>query len=272
MEACCHYTTGPFYKILTQIFVFVKTKIFIDIQSIFWYHYTHMKFNHVALIPDGNRRWAKERDRPVFFGHRQGAKQTEEIIKIALELEIPCITFWGCSVNNITKRKKQEIKFLFNIFESHFKKLLKNEDIYKKEVRVRFLGKWEELLPENTKKPMRELLEKTKNHKKYNLTFLMAYNGTDEMVSAIKSIIKNKISPDKIDEKTIKQNLWTKELPPIDLVIRTGGEPHWSVGFMMFDVANAQLYFTETFWPAFGKEEFKKAIGEYMKTERRLGK
>lgn len=231
-----------------------------------------MNLKHIAIIPDGNRRWAREKSLPVFFGHRKGAKQMEEIIKIALNLEIPNLTIWGCSVNNITKRDKKEIKFLFDIFERHFKKLLKNKDIYKKEVCVRFLGKWEKLLPERVKKPIKELIEKTKNFKNHNLTFLMGYNGTDEILEMVKKIKKKDILLNKITEEVIKENLWTHELPEVDLVIRTGGEPHWSVGFMMFDCANAHLYFTETLWPAFEEKEFKKVIFKFDKTERRLGK
>jgi len=101
----------------------------------------------------------------------------------------------------------------------------------------------------------------------------MAYSGIDEMTSAVKQIANRKAQGKnlKIDEKLIKENLWTKDLPPVDLVIRTGGEPHWSMGMMMWDVANAQLYFTETLLPDFSVEEFKKAIEQYSKTERRMG-
>ena len=101
----------------------------------------------------------------------------------------------------------------------------------------------------------------------------MAYSGVDEMTAAIQKIAQLKIKDSKfeIDEKTVKENLWTKDLPPVDLVIRTGGEPHWSAGLMMWDVAEAQLYFTKTLWPDFSENEFKKTIEKYSEIERRMG-
>jgi len=228
---------------------------------------------HIVLIPDGNRRWAKKRGVPPFLGHREGAKTTEKILKAVLELKIPCFTFWGSSLDNITKRGPQEVNFLFNIFERYFKKLAKSKDIHKNFVKINVLGRWNKLFPERVKKPIRQAIEKTKNYRNYQLTFLLAYSGIDEMTDTINRIIKlkNRNRRLKIDENLIKKNLWTKDLPPVDLVIRTGGEPHWSSGMMMWDVANAQLYFTDTLLPNFSVEEFKKAIEQYSKTERRMG-
>jgi len=229
---------------------------------------------HIVLIPDGNRRWARKRGLPPFFGHRQGAKTTEKILKAALDLKIPYFTFWGTSLDNITKRSPQEVNFLFDIFERWFKKLAKSKDIHKNFVKINVFGRWNKLFPERVKKPIRQAIEKTKNYRNHQLTFLMAYSGIDEMTNAIQRIAKLTLrrgSGQGIDEDLIKKNLWTKDLPAVDLVIRTGGEPHWSMGMMMWDVANAQLYFTETLLPDFSVEEFKKAIDRYSKTERRMG-
>ncbi len=228
---------------------------------------------HIVLIPDGNRRWARKRGLPPFFGHRQGVKASEKIFKAALDMGIPCLTFWGTSLDNVTKRSPQEVNFLFKIFEVWFKKLTKTKEVHQNSVKINILGQWEKLFPEKTKKPMREAIEKTKNYKNHQLTFLMAYSGIDEMTAAIKKIAELRIknSELRINEKLIKKNLWTKDLPAVDLVIRTGGEPHWSMGMMMWDVADAQLYFTETLLPDFSVEEFKKAIDRYSKTERRMG-
>ena len=229
--------------------------------------------NHIVLIPDGNRRWARKKGLPPFFGHRQGAKTTEKILKAALNLKIPYFTFWGTSLDNVTKRSPEEIKFLFNIFERYFKKLINSKEIHQNSVKINVLGRWDKLFPERLKQLIKKLINKTKNYKNHQLTFLMAYSGIDEMTSAVKQIANRKAQGKnlKIDEKLIKENLWTKDLPPVDLVIRTGGEPHWSMGMMMWDVANAQLYFTETLLPDFSVEEFKKAIEQYSKTERRMG-
>jgi undecaprenyl diphosphate synthase len=235
---------------------------------------------HIVIIPDGNRRWARKKGLAVFYGHEKGAEGTKAVLQTALDLKIPHITLWGSSVDNITKRSKSEVKFLMAVFEKYFKKLLGGDEIYKNQVKVEILGRWRELFPAGVKKPMEEVIKKTAHYSRYHLTFLMGYSGIDEMTSAIQRIAN--ISAEggsasgeknfKIDGKIIKDNLWTRDLPAVDLVIRTGGEPHWSAGLMMWDVANAQLYFTKTLWPDFSKIEFRKAVLSYAKTERRLGK
>lgn len=233
---------------------------------------------HIAIIPDGNRRWAKEKGLAAFLGHNKGAEIAEEIIKETGNLKIPYFTFWGCSVNNIIKRPKSEVSFLFKIFEQQFKRILENEDIYKNKIKINVFGKWKQLFPKKTSAVIENAIEKTKNHNNYYLNFLLAYSGRDEMTLAIQKIAELKIENRelKIDEELIKNNLWTKNLPPVDLVIRTGEEndnlAHWSDGFMMWDTANSHFYFTKTLWPDFNKKEFKKAIDKFSLTEKRLGK
>jgi undecaprenyl diphosphate synthase len=242
------------------------------------------QLNHVAVIPDGNRRWAKKRRMPSFWGHREGAKTVEKIFKTAVDLKIPHFTLWGCSVSNVLKRSKIEKKFLFKLFEQYFKKLISQENIHKNKVKIDAFGKWEEFFPEKSKRAIREAISATKNYKNFHFTFLLAYSGIDEMEEAIGKILKSRISSSSADkrnsnliigEKLIKNSLWTKDLPPVDLVIRTGGEKnwsHWSEGFMMWDTANAQFYFTDTLWPDFSEREFKKAIGKFRGVERRMGR
>lgn len=225
---------------------------------------------HVVIIPDGNRRWAKKKGKPASFGHAEGAKNTERILKAALDMGIPNLTFWGCSVSNITERSQVEIKFLLFLFEEYFKKLLQRKELEEHDICVRVLGRWREIFPKKTQQPILKLIEKTKNHTKRNMTFLLAYDGRDEMVDAIKSIKRDKTG--KIDRGVVKKHLWTKELPPVDLVIRTGGEPHWSAGLLMWDVAEARLHFTETLWPAFSVAEFKEVLKDTSKVERRYGR
>ncbi len=192
---------------------------------------------HIAIIPDGNRRWAKKKGLLSFLGHNKGSETAEEIIKEAVNLKIPFITFWGCSVNNIIKRSKLEVSFLFKIFEDQFKKILENKDIHKNKIKINVFGRWKELFPKKTSVVIENAIKKTKNYNNYQLNFLLAYSGKDEMVSAIQGItkIKNQNEKIKINEELIKANLWTKDLPPVDLVIRTGKEnnlAHWSDGFM----------------------------------------
>lgn len=229
---------------------------------------------HTVIIPDGNRRWAKKRDFPSFMGHREGAKNTERLLKAALDLGLENLTLWGSSVDNVTKRSPAEVKVLMKIFEIYFKKLAKRKEIHENEISIDVLGRWGEFFPEATKKAIKAAIDKTKKYKKRRLTFLMAYSGLDEMTEAVRKIsqAKAKDKKIKIDGELIKKNLWTKNLPPVDLVIRTGGEPHWSSGMMMWDIANSQFYFTETLYPELSVAEFKKALENYGKTERRMGK
>ncbi len=230
---------------------------------------------HLILVPDGNRRWAKKHGKPPFFGHRAGAKAAEAVFKEALDLGLECLTFWGCSVNNVTERDPLEVKFLHQVFERSFAKLEKRmKDLKKHGIRVRVLGRWEELFPERTKKIIRRLEKATADFGPRKLTFLMAYDGRDEMLSAVTRIAEAKAKDPNllIDRELIKNSLWTADLPPVDLVIRTGGEPHWSAGLMMWDVAEARLYFTEVTWPDFSPEEFRKALDTFGGTERRYGR
>jgi len=230
---------------------------------------------HIAIIPDGNRRWAREKGVPLNEGHRIGAQTTQKIFEKALELKIPYLTFWAASYDNLIKRSKEEVKFLITLINAEFQKLLDDARVHKNEVKVRILGRFQEVFPEKTLRIIEKLMKKTENYEIFSLTFLLAYNGTDEMLAAIKRIAKEvKISTIKITGELIKSFLWTKDLPPVDLVIRTGcqDDPHNSAGFMMWHTAYSQYYFTKTLYPDFTSEEFEKAIKDFEKREKRLGK
>jgi len=230
---------------------------------------------HIAIIPDGNRRWAREREVPLNEGHRIGAQTTQKIFEKTLELKIPYLTFWAASYDNLIKRSKEEVKFLITLINAEFQKLLDDAKVHKNEVKVRILGRFQEVLPEKTLRIIEKLMKKTENYEIFSLTFLLAYNGTDEMLAAIKRIAKEvKISTIKITGELIKSFLWTKDLPPVDLVIRTGcqDDPHNSAGFMMWHTAYSQYYFTKTLYPDFTSEEFEKAIKDFEKRKKRLGK
>lgn len=227
--------------------------------------------NHVVIIPDGNRRWARKRGLNPWLGHRAGAKTFEKVLEKALELRIPYITFWGSSWDNLTKRSKIEVNFLFKVYTEQFKRIVGDKRIHANKVKVSVLGRWQEILPKATQEAIKKALAATKNYRKHCLTFLLAYNGTDEMVDCIQKIANKPKA--KVTEKLIKENLWTKDLPPVDLVIRTGCEndPHLSAGFMMWDTAYSQLYFTKTFLPAFSPKEFEEIIRDYSDRQRRMG-
>lgn len=230
--------------------------------------------NHVAIILDGNRRWAKKRGYNPWIGHKYGAKKVEEILKAALDLKIPYISLWGSSLDNLAKRSKKETSFLLEIFKKEFIKLAKDKDIHKNKVRIEVLGRWKEMFPEEVKQSIQQAINKTKNYNNIFLNFFLAYSGIDEMMQAIKNIVnlaRNKKDL-KITPQLIKNNLFTYDLPPVDYLIRTGGEPHLSCGFMMWDIADTRLYFSDKLWPDFTKEDFICAIKEYKKFKRRFGK
>ncbi len=227
---------------------------------------------HVAIIPDGNRRWARSNNLAIWEGHEAGAKNTEDIIKQAFELGIKQLSLWGSSLDNLKKRPANEKRALLNIYKKYFSRLIDSKDIHENRAKINVIGKWEDHFPESLKKIIRECVEKTKGYKNYFLNLFLAYSGDDEMLEAIKEIAEKYDSAKDVTHEIIKENLMTKDLAPVDLLIRTGGDPHLSGGFMMWDIANAQLYFSDKFYPDFNENEFKKAIEEYQRRERRLGK
>lgn len=227
---------------------------------------------HVALIPDGNRRFAKERGQLPWEGHDAGAKNTEQIVEKARELGVRMLSFWGSSIENMTKRPLEEKRELLRIYETYFSKLIENESVHRDGVRIRMLGRWREQFPDTLKQLLVRCEEETKTYSEYGLNFFLAYSGDDEMLSAIRSLLSSGMSAENISGETLKQALLTRELPPVDYLIRTGGEPHLSAGFMMWDIANAQLYFSEKYYPDFNAEAFAEAIEEYARRARRFGK
>ncbi|MFH0805913.1 MAG: polyprenyl diphosphate synthase [Patescibacteria group bacterium] len=232
--------------------------------------------NHVAIVPDGNRRWARKKGLAPWRGHFVGAERTEELIQAAFDTGIYCLSVWGSSKNNLETRSKREIRALLKIYELYFKKLLKSKEIRENKVKVSVIGRWREILPDKVAKVIRELIESTKNYNGRLLNFFISYNGTDEMLAAIKNIVKEARGNNnlKITPQLLNKYLWSGGLPPVDFLIRTGSanDPHNSVGFMMWQTANVQYYFTNTLYPDFGKEEFNKALDDFVKRQRRFGK
>ncbi len=226
--------------------------------------------HHIALIPDGNRRWAREHGLQPWKGHKKGAERFFEIAESAFASDIAYITFWGASYDNLVKRSALEIKVLCSIICRQLtdKKIIAR--FMDNQIRVRFIGEWKKLINESK---LNEVIakreEETKKFTGRNLTILFGYDGTREMADVIK---KMRRTEDPVNYETVKKNLWTGDLPPVDLVIRTGGEPHWSAGFMMWHAANAQFYFTQKFWPDFDQKELQKALNDYARRGRRFGK
>jgi tritrans,polycis-undecaprenyl-diphosphate synthase [geranylgeranyl-diphosphate specific] len=227
---------------------------------------------HVAIIPDGNRRWAKDRNLKPWEGHDAGAVVMEQLARWAFDNGIFCLSFWGSSLENLQKRPILEKQALLRIYEEYFKKLMVDEDIHRNRVRMNVIGKWEQQFPRRLKNIIKEGIEKTAHYDKHELNFFLAYSGDDEMLDTIKAIVKSGIAPEDITKETIKENLLTKRLPGVDFLIRTGNDPHLSTGFMMWDTANSQLFFSDKYFPDFHESELISAIEEYQRREVRLGK
>ncbi|MDD5397376.1 MAG: polyprenyl diphosphate synthase, partial [Candidatus Moranbacteria bacterium] len=200
--------------------------------------------NHIAIIPDGNRRWAKENGLDPWEGHRAGAEKLEQLARYAFNNGIYCLSFWGSSLENLQKRPLREKQELLKIYEEYFKKLMVDEDIHRNRVRINVIGKWEQQFPSSLKKIIIEGVEKTAHYQDHELNFFLAYSGDDEMLEAVRAVVASGVEAKKITAQTIKQNLMTSKLPAVDLLVRTGGEPHLSAGFMMWDIANSFLYFS----------------------------
>lgn len=226
---------------------------------------------HVAVIPDGNRRWAKEKGLDPWDGHDAGAKMIEKIARKARSMGIRHVSLWGSSKENLAKRPFQERHELLRVYTRYFKKLIDSDEIMRDEVRLNVIGEWRGHMPKELVDLLEFGIRKTRSHARYNLNFFLNYSGDDEMCFAIKKICLKNIDSEKITKDLIKKNLYTCELPPVDLLIRTGGEPHLSAGFMMWDIANAQLFFSPKYFPDFDDIEFEKAIHDYGKRIRRHG-
>lgn len=228
--------------------------------------------NHIAIIPDGNRRWAKQNKFLPWHGHEKGIRRFREIANAVFDRHIPYLTLWAASEDNLTKRSKREVRFLIALLTDWIQKEIDEKEFLRNGIRIRFIGCWKQILPNHDKlaRLIGALEAQTKDLKKNNLTILLGYDGRREMIEAIQQLQKNKTH--EVTDKILRDALWTGVLPPLDLVIRTGGEPHWSAGFMMWQAANAQLAFTKTLWPAFKTKELEEILIDFSKRGRRFGK
>lgn len=225
---------------------------------------------HVAIIMDGNGRWAEQRGLSRSFGHREGLKAVQRIINSCLEIEIPILTLYAFSTEN-WKRPKNEISFLFELF---YDTLLKEKDnLIKNNIQINFMGRINEL-PENLAKRIFELSEYTKKNNKLILNIAINYGGRAEIIDAIKSIAnlvkKDKIKVDEINETIFKNYLYTNKLPNPDLLIRTAGEMRIS-NFMLWQIAYTEFWITPVYWPDFKQENLVDALLDFQKRERRFG-
>lgn len=226
---------------------------------------------HVAIIMDGNGRWAKQQGKPRVFGHRNGVKSVQEIVEAAAEIGINTLTLYTFSTEN-WNRPKQEVDVLMGLLVSSLKKELKT--LTKNNIKLQTIGKIDQL-PEKVVAELKEVIEKTKNNTRLTLNLALNYGAREEIVNAIKiiskKVVNNDLSIAEIDENIINNHLYTVTLPDVDFLIRTSGEKRVS-NFLLWQIAYAEFYFTDVLWPDFRKEHFLIAIKEYQQRERRFGK
>jgi len=226
---------------------------------------------HLAIIMDGNGRWAKNKGKNRLFGHTKGVKAVQEVVEECAVLKIKYLTLYAFSTEN-WNRPEEEIgvlmKLLLSSLKSEFEKLLKNR------IKLNVIGNTDQL-PLSVQKELDYVIKQTENNSEMTLTLALSYGGREEIESAIKQLavkVKNNIiSPEKIDQSIINEHLYTRDLPDVDLLIRTSGEKRIS-NFLLWQIAYAELYFSKVLWPDFRKKHLHKAITNYQKRERRFGK
>ena len=226
---------------------------------------------HLAIIMDGNGRWAKQKGLLRAFGHEKGTKSVRTTVETCAKLGIENLTLYAFSTEN-WNRPKLEVDTLMKLLVNS----LKNElaTLEKNNIRLNCIGNIN-MLPTKAKKELLSVIEKTKNNTRMTLTLALSYGSREELLNAIKIIsekVKNNIiSIDTIDESIINEHLYTRNLPDVDLVIRTSGE-HRISNFLLWQIAYAEFYFTDVLWPDFNEDDLYAAIISYQKRERRFGK
>ncbi len=222
---------------------------------------------HVAIIMDGNRRWAKQKGLSPTEGHREAAIKTiEPLIQECVDQKIPYVTFWAFSTEN-WKRDKEELSAIFNVFRFALKNLAIK--FIKEGIRLNILGEIQRF-PDDIAKQCLDFVNRTRKNSKITVTFALNYGGRAEIVRAVKKIVKQGLDSDDITEELFTANLNTADIPDPDLIIRTGGEQRLS-GFMPWQSIYAELIFTPTLFPDFSVEQFRTALEEFRHRERRFG-
>jgi undecaprenyl diphosphate synthase len=226
---------------------------------------------HLAIIMDGNGRWAKQQGFLRNFGHENGTKSVKIVVETCARLGIAHLTLYAFSTEN-WNRPKLEVELLMNLLVNSLKNELKT--LQENNIQLNCIGNLD-LLPKSAQNKLKEVIEKTKGNSRMVLTLALSYGSREEIINTVKIIsekVKNNIiSIDSIDESIINEHLYTQNLPDVDLLIRTSGE-HRISNFLLWQIAYAELYFTEVLWPDFKEADLYNAIISYQKRERRFGK
>ncbi|MBW3021191.1 di-trans,poly-cis-decaprenylcistransferase [Candidatus Woesearchaeota archaeon] len=220
---------------------------------------------HIAMIMDGNRRWAVANGKNKLLGHKAGAEKLKEVIKWCVDIKSRALTLYTFSTENFN-RSKEEIESLFKLFRSYFKDLLESKEVTENNIKIKFLGKLD-MFPDDLRQQMLEANEKTKDHSGLNLNFCVAYGGHQEIIDAVNKILK--LGKESITEEEFEDYLYLKDQP--DLVIRTGGAVRLS-NFLSWQTAYSEWFFVDDYWPGLTKETFDGILEQFQERQRNFGK
>ena len=223
---------------------------------------------HVAIIMDGNRRWAKKHGLPPGKGHEAGAKNLQDITNYCRDIGIKNLTVYALSTENWHKRSAQEVKGIFDLLIRIVKE--KKEEYQKSGIKFFVLGNFQ-AFPYKVKNAIKNMLDVVLDHERIKLNIALNYGGRDEIVHAMQEIVKDKVPVHKINEELISQYLYTHDQPDPDLIIRPGGEFRLS-NFLIWQMSYTELYFTDILWPDFTPKKLEKALYWYQQRDRRMGK
>lgn len=229
--------------------------------------------HHIAIIMDGNRRFAEKLGLSRAEGHEKGKDKVNEVLNWAMEVGIRIVTVYALSTENLN-RPKDEVEELMDLFERGFREAGDDERVHKNHIRVRAIGNLS-MLPERVRTAIRYAEERTKDYSNYFYNVAVAYGGRQELIQAIKRIARDvrdgKVEVEKITEELVNSYLYTADMPDPDLILRTSGEERIS-NFLLWQLAYSELYFTDVYWPEFRKIDFLRAIRYYQKRNRKFGR
>lgn len=223
--------------------------------------------SHVAIILDGNRRFAKKLMLEPWKGHELGAKKVEKLLNYIKKLGIKEVTLYCLSVENINSRPKHELSYLFKLFREEFRNM-DREKIKINKIKIKFIGNLS-LLPKELQKECERLEKETEKNSEITLNFAIAYGGRQEIIEAVKKILKNKTNAENLNEETFQNSLYLQSQP--DMIIRTGGEKRTS-NFLPWQSAYAELFFLDKMWPEFEEQDLVNCISEYKNRKRNFGR
>jgi undecaprenyl diphosphate synthase len=223
--------------------------------------------SHVAIVMDGNGRWAQRKGLKRTEGHAAGEEALFDTVEGALELGLEWLTVYAFSTEN-WKRPVDEVRYLMGFNESLL--VRRRDELNDRDVRMRFLGRRDWRVPKRILRRMDESIELTKNNRTMTFTIAFNYGGRAEIVDAVRALVREGVKPDKIDERTIRKHLYDPSMPDPDLMIRTSGEYRIS-NYLLWEIAYSELVFTDVLWPDFRREDLFDAVREYQSRERRFG-